>query len=327
VKDRVVLLSPINREGDDIYVHSKQFIVDDCVMSIGSANFSVRGSTYEMEINATAVGRKLVKGGTDLVREQRIELCRRLLGLPKAYSALLQDPYATFKIFKAIETESDGDTPPTLNLHPLKPMVKKLDPEFITRSGGAHAGFDEGVDFVIATDENSPGLKFIAQNVIDVDGRQRDDDATAAIAANFVSSAFFLGEFPRNPVAAYGRVSFDLTAADSALRQAIDGGRSVFLDVTLLPEADGGPSATPLKVAHFAIQVDPITSLLVIKGLHDNELLVNISTEHTVTVQARLIDEDEAPLGFGGEHEFNPLTQPILPASYTAADIPLVASP
>jgi phosphatidylserine/phosphatidylglycerophosphate/cardiolipin synthase-like enzyme len=327
VKDRVVVLSPINRHGDDIYVHSKQFIVDDCVMSIGSANFSVRGSTYEMEINATAVGRKLVKGGTDLVREQRIELCRRLLGLPKAYSALLQDYYATFKIFKAIETESQGDIPPTLNLHPLKPMVKMLDSEYVTRSGGAHAGFDEGVDFVIATDENSPGLKFIAQNVIDVDGRQRDDDATLAITANFVTSAFYLGEFPRDPVAAYGRVTFDLTAADSIIRQSINGGQSVSLEVTLLPEASDGSIVTPLKIANFAINVDPITSLLVIKGLQDNELLVNLSTDHIVTVRARLLDEDEAPLGFGGEHEFNPLTQPILPASYTSADLQLMASP
>jgi phosphatidylserine/phosphatidylglycerophosphate/cardiolipin synthase-like enzyme len=321
VKDRVVVVSPINRDGDDIYVHSKQFIVDDCIMSIGSANFSIRGSTYEMEINATAVGRKLVKGGTDLVREQRIELCRRLLGLPKAYSTLLQDHYATFKIFKAIETQSDGDVAPTLNLHPLKPMIKKLDPEYVTKTGGAHAGFDEGVDFVVATDENSPGFKFIAQNIIDADGRQPDDDATAVIATSFITSAFFLGEFPRNPVAAYGRISFDLTNADTAIRQAIDDGKSVALDVTLLPEVDNGSTATPLKIASFAITIDPITSLLVIKGLHDNELLINISTSHIVIVQAQLTDENEVALGFSGMHEFNPLTQPILPASYTSADL------
>ena len=97
--------------------------------------------------------------------------------------------------------------------------------------------------------------------------------------------------------------------------------------MTLLPEASDGSIVTPLKIANFAINVDPITSLLVIKGLQDNELLVNLSTDHIVTVRARLLDEDEAPLGFGGEHEFNPLTQPILPASYTSADLQLMASP
>ncbi|HRW11371.1 MAG TPA: phospholipase D-like domain-containing protein, partial [Caldilineaceae bacterium] len=100
VRYKVILLTSVNDQGDEIYVHAKQIIVDDVVMSIGSANFTLRGSTYEMEINASVAGRKLVKGGTDLVREQRIEVCRRMLGLPLAYATLLQDWYAAGKFFK-----------------------------------------------------------------------------------------------------------------------------------------------------------------------------------------------------------------------------------
>lgn len=320
VRDKVVVLAPINRAGDEIYVHSKQFIVDDSIMSVGSANFSFRGSSYEMEINGSVVGRKLVKGGTDVVREQRIEVCRRMLGLPKSYSTLLQDPYATFKIFKAVETESANDNPPTLNLHPLKPMVKQLDPEFVTTSGGANAAFDDGVHFVMATDENSPGFLFIARNVVDVDGRQRDDDATAVIAANFVSSAFYLGEFPRNPVFAYGRVTFDFLLIEADVRALLNNG-DVFLNVTLLPEDSNGSVMTPLRIANFRIETEPVTDNLVIKGLFGNESLVTISRDNIVTVQARLVDGADAPLGFGGEHEYNPLNTPILAGSFTLANI------
>ena len=57
-------------------------VVDDVYMTIGSANFTFRGTTYEMEINAAAVDRTLQQGGGVAVREQRIEFCRRMLGLP-----------------------------------------------------------------------------------------------------------------------------------------------------------------------------------------------------------------------------------------------------
>ena len=76
----------MNRRGDEIYVHSKTMVVDDVFMTIGSANFTFRGTTYEMEINAATVDRTLQQGGGVAVREQRIELCRRMLGLPAAYA-------------------------------------------------------------------------------------------------------------------------------------------------------------------------------------------------------------------------------------------------
>ena len=67
VADKLVILSPINRNGDEIYVHSKHIVVDDVFMSIGSCNHTARGTTYEMEMNAAILGNRLNFGGTDVV--------------------------------------------------------------------------------------------------------------------------------------------------------------------------------------------------------------------------------------------------------------------
>lgn len=329
VADKVVLLTPINRSGDEVYVHSKLIIVDDVFMSIGSANFTYRGSTYEMELNGSVVARKLTRGGGDLIREQRVEICRRLLGLPQSYSTLVQDYYATFKLLKAVEKESAYDRQPTLNLHPLRPMCKQLPPNYAKKTGGAVAGFDDAVDFVMAADLNSPGLLWLKQNVIDIDGRQRDDDATLAAAASFATSLLFMGEFPRNSAGAYGRISFNLEAYEQTIRTALEQG-PVHLDIHLdFPSAEepplGGdvpPTPEPLRFARLPLRLTPRPDgqpgdVLVVHGLDAGQLLVPVAIDRLVDVKASVVTGDEQPLGAGGSLRFDPTgSPPILPGSY-----------
>lgn len=54
-------------------------------------NLNYRSTTYDFEINASVVGGLLDFGGTDIVRQQRIELARRMLILPAAYAPLISD--------------------------------------------------------------------------------------------------------------------------------------------------------------------------------------------------------------------------------------------
>lgn len=303
VRDKVAILTPINRAGDEIYVHSKQIIVDDVVMSIGSANFTFRGSTYEMELNASVAGRKLYKGGTDLVREQRIEICRRTLGLPQSYATLMQDWFAAFKFFKALETQTANDAPATLNLHPLKPMAKQLDPDFAKRVGGDYAGFNEGVGFVMGTDDNSPGFLWLVRSVLDVDGRAQGDEDAVARAARFVTTSFTLGEFPRNPPYAYGRVTVDLDACFTPLRWLIQEEQTVFLDVTVqTTDTDGNPTTQePLRFANFALGLNADQTRLVIQKLSNNEMLVPILLDGRVTVAGKIVDANgDVPLDATG---------------------------
>jgi hypothetical protein len=329
VADRVAVLTPINRDGDEIYVHSKQIIVDDSFMSIGSANFTFRGTTYEMELNASAVGRMLYKGGTDLVREQRIELCRRMLGLPKPYSTLLQDWNAAFHLFKALETQSRNfsDGPPTLNLHPLKPMSKRISPLFTKLIGSDYAGFDEGAQFVIGSDDNAQSLHWVKNHVVDVDGRQLDDDSTLVTAVQFIASSFFLTEFPRNALSAYGRISFDLQAIRTQIADALDAEKTVKLWVTLRVPPVTGNGTQPDETLPFANYTVSILSndAIRINGLNDEELLVPLNTRGRVTLRAEVSDGG-SNLGIG-QLLFDP-TAPgtaILPGSFTRATVTVVS--
>lgn len=127
VSSKIVVCTSINDLGKAVYVHSKHMIVDDLWMTIGSSNMGYRSMTYDFEIDAAIIGNKLYKGGTEVVRNQRVEIWRQLLNLPVAMSPILQDPYAGFKLFKRIAGQEAANVPDT-NLLPFKKAhVKGLD--------------------------------------------------------------------------------------------------------------------------------------------------------------------------------------------------------
>ncbi|MCB0108383.1 MAG: hypothetical protein KDE53_20825, partial [Caldilineaceae bacterium] len=335
VRDKVILLTPVNDQGDEIYVHSKQIIVDDVVMSIGSANFTLRGSTYEMEINASVAGRKLVKGGTDLVREQRIEVCRRMLGLPKAYATLLQDWYAAGKFFKALETQTANDNPPVLNLHPTKPGAKQLPPDFAPQIGGEYGNYNNGVTLAMNMDDESPGFLWMARHVMDVDGRAAGNEDVYVRAANLVTTAWALGEFPRNPPYAYGRITLDLSACVADLRPLLQNQQELRLDMTVETlEPNGTPTtASPLRVASYLLALNGNESQVIIQKLPNHEALLPILLHAMVRVHATVLDANGnlpvngmgLPINRTDSCLFDPLAagNAYLPGSYHAVTMAL----
>lgn len=338
IRDKVALLTPVNDHGDEIYVHSKQIIVDDVVMSIGSANFTLRGSTYEMELNASLAGHKLAKGGTDLVREQRIEVCRRMLGLPKAYATLLQDWYASGKFFKALETQTANDNPPQLNLHPTKPGSKQLDPNFAPQIGGPYGNYNDGVSFALNMDDESPGFLWIARKVMDVDGRAAGDEDVYVRAANYVTTSWALGEFPRNPPYAYGRITLDLNSCTGFLRPLLDNGDELWLNMEVQTFDDNGDPTTvaPLRVANYQIEFNAGQNKLLLKKLPNNEAMLPLLLDNRVSVRA-IVQDGNGDLPINGQGEaitcedlylFDPLAtgSTYLPGSFHAVIMDLDAS-
>lgn len=290
VKDKVALLSPVNRDGKDIYVHAKHIIVDDVLMSIGSANFSNRGLTYEFEINASIIGRKLFKGGTNLVRHHRVEVCRKLLGLPRAYDAILQAPFAVFKLLKAIEQEKDD---PGFSLHPLKPMIKWLNVKKIPKIG--EAAYDQAVDFVATMEINDKALDFWVCNLLDIDGRGRTSDRVGYFAA--------LIGFGKNPAKAFARVTFSFDSdCENVIKTHINGGGTAKLRVfvTLIET---------YLTDSFILAVDAETDNIVLTGLASGELSMAISTQDKLDIVADIVDGSNAPLDCQGEFSIDPSTE------------------
>lgn len=303
LRDRIAIVTPVNRNGDEIYVHSKQMIVDDVFMTIGSANFTFRGSTYEMEINAATVDRLLQQGGGVAVREQRIELCRRMLGLPMAYATLLQDWNACFQMFKAIETETQptdptsNSSPGTLNLHPLPPMIKQLPPGFAPKLGAEHQGYNQGVSFVMDLDNNSSGMLWLMRNAIDIDGRDTASDQILIDGVQlFTNIAYlyrdtsYLSEFPHNPPSPYGRLTFDLNALKTTMEGIVDGGDTLSLIVSIAIEPSD-PSDPPFSTEYgrYVVTLDGSMSRnIVIEKMSGGELLLPIHVDRRVDVGAEL---------------------------------------
>ena len=303
VKDKVALLTPVNRTGEDIYVHAKHIIVDDALMSIGSANFSNRGLTYEVEINASIIGRKLFKGGTNVVRHHRVELCSKLLGLPRAYDAVLQDPFAVFQLLKAIEQKKDD---PGFSLHPLKPMVKWLNAKKIPKIG--KAAYDQSVDFVATMQINDKALDFWTCNLNDIDGRSRTSDRAGYLAA--------LIGVGKNPAKAFARITFNYdTDCETTIKGQIDGGGTAKLRVFMTFK--NGEDIGPFETDSFILKIDPETDNIVLTGLVSGELSLAISTQDKVLIKADIVDDSDIPLNCEGEVLIDPLTQdpPLLSGS------------
>jgi hypothetical protein len=299
-------------------------------MTVGSANFTFRGTTYEMEMNAATVDRVLQQGGGAAVREQRIELCRRMLGLPAAYSALMQDWNACFHMFKAVETETapanpDGaSSPGTLNLHPLPPMIKQLPPGFAPKLGPEHQAYNQGVSFVMNLDNNSPGMLWLTRNALDVDGRDTVSDQMLIDGAQLFTNIIYLyndtpyfSEFPHEPPSPYGRLTFDLNPVKPAMIQAIDGGDTLSLVLRIgihppTPEGPPPPDPPPVfstELGRFGVTLDSLPSRnIVIATMPSSELLVPIHVDRQVDVSAELKAGGGAGATIGvGAHAFIPL--------------------
>ena len=310
VKDKVVILHPINTDEKGIYVHSKHIIVDDVFMMIGSANINYRSMSYDWEINAACIGKKLFKGGTHNVRAHRIEICRILAGLPKAYVALLQDYYATFRLLKKIESENDH---PSTRLHPIKPRSKKLDPVYKKRIPG-NVSFNAGVDFVANLDINSPELAFITCNILDADGRDTKGDQLGVLA-----SAAGAG---KNKINAYALLSFSFTC-ETAIKNVINGGGTAFLEIQMSIVKDASTTEGPFQTHRMSLAVGVALDNVLIVGMPTGELTIPISTENKVIIHAS-IDGAPTAINCNAQKAFNPSVDTILPGSFIRKTLILI---
>ncbi|HEX2125793.1 MAG TPA: phospholipase D-like domain-containing protein [Thermoleophilaceae bacterium] len=323
LRDRIAIVTPVNRKGDEIYVHSKTMVVDDVFMTIGSANFTFRGTTYEMEINAAVVDRTLQQGGGVAVREQRIELCRRMLGLPAAYAAMMQDWNACFHIFKALETETapvnpDGaSSPGTLNLHPLPPMIKALPPGFAPRLGAEHQAYNAGVTFVMDLDNNTSGMLWLVRNALDVDGRDTLSDQLLIDGIQLFTNMKYLyddtpylSEFPHSPPSPYGRLTFDLNPVKAAMISVVDAGDTLTL-ILRIGQPEGNPPFST-ELGRHAVTLDSSPNRnIVIAAMTGSQLLVPIHVARQVNVSAELKAGGGTGATLGkGTHVFDPTPAP-----------------
>lgn len=77
---------------NEIYVHTKTWIVDDVYVKIGSCNCNRRGFTYDSEGDLHIIDGALLGGGRDFARRYRRELWAEHLNLEGTYKHLLDDP-------------------------------------------------------------------------------------------------------------------------------------------------------------------------------------------------------------------------------------------
>jgi phosphatidylserine/phosphatidylglycerophosphate/cardiolipin synthase-like enzyme len=289
VAAKTAVLFARNRAGKPIYVHAKTMIVDDVWMSIGSANLNCRSTTYDFEINAGIVGDRLEFGGTDVVRQQRVEIARRMLGLPAAFAPLIVDPEVMFAQFKALEAKG---TSPAHKLYPLEPMSQKLDPAYKKKVGDA--AFDGNVDVVSALGMNDPIIDGIACTITDPDGRAKKE-----------ALAPFVGIIG-NSIRAYARITLTVGCQATA-STLINNGTDIFVEIRV-QEGNGTFRRAHRIALEFAGQiVEPSPAA--------GDPWVGLSTEETVTIEARLLDAADAPQGCGASDTVDPNQTLILPGS------------
>ncbi len=124
------------RDAKQIYVHSKVMIIDDCYVSVGSANFNARSLTNDTELQLGIVDQELVETEIDgevqavcrFAHDLRRELWAEHLELD---AALLRDPIAAIETYWA-----RAPIAPSLRAHPhdIMPGLMFIDPiaEFVT---------------------------------------------------------------------------------------------------------------------------------------------------------------------------------------------------
>lgn len=278
ISDRLAILTPMNYDGIKVYCHSKQILVDDVWMTMGSANMSNRGLTYEGEINAAVMGQKMYKGGSHVVREQRIELSRRLLGLPKAYRSALHDPYAMFRLLKAIEAQEDSVD---LNIYPLDPLVKRLDPVYVADHYPDDDAYNQTISFVANVDVNDPSFNYWVCYLLDADGRNLQVDRLGYLARMLGLSkhlSFATGNMG---------ISFD-AESENGISQAILNGSSVSIKIytTLTIEQENGQTTVEGPFLQEDYPLEYVNGVVQLKDLPTNELSITISTTDEVKVEA-----------------------------------------
>jgi phosphatidylserine/phosphatidylglycerophosphate/cardiolipin synthase-like enzyme len=77
---------------NEIYVHSKVWIIDDVYAKIGSANCNRRSYTHDTEIDISVIDGALENGGRAFAKRLRMDLWAELLDMRGAKRALLDDP-------------------------------------------------------------------------------------------------------------------------------------------------------------------------------------------------------------------------------------------
>ncbi len=106
-----IVVASLQRNGSDIYVHSKLMIVDDEFVTIGSANIARRSMANDSELH---VG--IVDEAGSFAREFRTQLMAEHSGLP---AASLTDARRAFDIFKSSVTAGLGHLRP----YPVDPQA------------------------------------------------------------------------------------------------------------------------------------------------------------------------------------------------------------
>jgi hypothetical protein len=289
-----------------VYVHAKHTIVDDVWMSVGSANMGSRSLTFDGEINAAVIGNSLYKGQMSLISNHRIEICRQLLGLPNSYSALLRDPYATFRLFKAIELQQESYS---LRLHPQPLHTKWLDPSFKVKVG--EPAFDGEVDAVAILNYTDPSFSFLICNALDPDGRSNQPIRLAFFAA--------FGGIGKTVPSATANITFSFSpTADTAIRTAITCGSNYHFVVKLTITTEtstGAKIAGPFVIADYKLRISTITSAIVLDQPGETSDVNTIGFPLSVTdkYKATIEIQDQTttspgPVQFTAEELFDPST-------------------
>lgn len=102
VSDRVVVFTICDDQHTPIYVHAKSMVADDLWMNISSSNLSRRSQTYDSEIGAATIDRRIRRGGGLSPRQFRVDLMADHLRLLPEEKSLVEDPRDAFRLMKAI---------------------------------------------------------------------------------------------------------------------------------------------------------------------------------------------------------------------------------
>jgi phosphatidylserine/phosphatidylglycerophosphate/cardiolipin synthase-like enzyme len=232
VEARLAMFHIVSRETfDPIYVHSKLVIADDTWFTIGSANLSRRSWTFDSEINAACIDKRVRRGGHVSARELRIDLLAEHLQLQPVERPLIDDPRDAFRMVKEVL----ADKRQWMRTHLLKvdlnfthygPFPDDFDPfmldaaNLIADTDGVQTQFElrliDAVGFFEALRDGTSGLRYGGV------GRLRFVFDVSAIGANpsTVSVRVKIGDLllPESQHATMGPFPADTEAEAGVLR-------------------------------------------------------------------------------------------------------------